>query len=190
MTLVTDTRGVERVLVVGSPAAGKSEVARHLGELLQLPVHHLDSLYYLPGWVDQNETRWAQTLNRIVMTERWVIDGNFIESIDWRLPRADAVIWLDYDRYETVRRVAGRMLEPHIATRDGLPEGCKETWSVDFLTFAWKFTEFQRVQLATRLAGLSAQQTLVHITRPKDLRYFMRRYSERVRRKRVMLPDR
>ncbi|MDX2222925.1 MAG: hypothetical protein SFV21_09265 [Rhodospirillaceae bacterium] len=181
-------RGVERLLVVGSPASGKSEVARQMGELLKLPVHHLDSLFYLPGWVDQNDQRWSQTLNRVVMTDRWVIDGNFLDSLDWRLPRADAVIWLDYDRYETVRRVAGRMLEPHIATRDGLPAGCKESWSIDFLIFAWKFYVTQRVQLSARLGTLADRQTLVHITRPKDLRYFLRRYADRVRRRNLMLP--
>jgi len=43
---------MSRIAVIGSPGAGKSTLARKLGQALGLEVHHLDRLYWQPGWVE------------------------------------------------------------------------------------------------------------------------------------------
>lgn len=183
---MSDATAIQRVLVIGSPAAGKSHVAQHVGTLLKLPIFHLDAMYYLPGWVDQNEQRWTATLDDVIDRASWVIDGNFIESLPQRMPRADLVIWLDYDRPETMRRVMGRMILPQTTGRADLAEGCKENWSVDFLIATWKYFDLQRPQIESLIAAMDSNQALVKIMRPKDLRYFLDRYTERIKRARIV----
>ena len=39
---------MEKVIVIGSPGAGKSTFARRLGALTGLPLHHLDLLWHRP----------------------------------------------------------------------------------------------------------------------------------------------
>ena len=46
---------MERILIIGCGGAGKSTLARRLGEKTGLPVVHLDKLYWRPGW--QHVTR-------------------------------------------------------------------------------------------------------------------------------------
>ena len=46
---------MRRVLVLGCPGAGKSTLARSLGEALSLPVVHLDKLWWKSGWVNRTE---------------------------------------------------------------------------------------------------------------------------------------
>jgi adenylate kinase family enzyme len=179
--MVEKSRGIQRVLVVGSPAAGKSEVAQRLGTVLRLPVHHLDALYYRPGWVLQNELNWERKVAELIAEDQWVIDGNFPDSLPLRAARADAVIWLDYDRAETMSRVLRRMIFPQPMPRVDLAEGCVESWSVDYLIFAWNFWEKERKDF-DRLAAANAQrQPWVRVSRPKDLNFFLKRFAERVK---------
>lgn len=172
-----------RLMVVGSPAAGKSAVARRLGMLGKVPVHHLDALYYRPGWVDQNEQTWRDKITELTTGDEWVIDGNFFGSIHDRAARAEAIIWLDYDRIETMRRVAARMVLPQPHPRPDIAEGCFESWSVDFLVYSWKFFDTDRLQLETLTASLPKTKAVLRVTRPKDLEFFLKRYSERVKKK-------
>jgi adenylate kinase family enzyme len=171
-------------MVVGSPGAGKSAVAQRLGILNKVPVHHLDALYFRPGWVDQNEHTWRDTVEAITAGEEWVIDGNFFDSLRARAARADAIVWLDYDRFETLRRVAARMILPQPSPRADLPTGCTESWSVDFLIASWKFFDVQRFELETIMASLPKATAVLRITRPKDLAFFLKRLSERLQLKR------
>ncbi|WP_229907829.1 hypothetical protein [Amycolatopsis oliviviridis] len=41
---------MRRIMVVGCSGAGKSTFSRRLGAALDLPVTHLDRLYWRPGW--------------------------------------------------------------------------------------------------------------------------------------------
>ncbi|WP_343388145.1 hypothetical protein [Candidatus Amarobacter glycogenicus] len=47
---------MKRVLIIGSGGAGKSTLARHLGEISGLPVIHLDAEHWRPGWIEPSRT--------------------------------------------------------------------------------------------------------------------------------------
>ena len=41
---------MQRIIIIGCGGAGKSTLARKLGEVLDLPVVHLDQLFWKPNW--------------------------------------------------------------------------------------------------------------------------------------------
>ncbi len=41
---------LKRIAIIGCGGAGKSTLARELGKILDLPVVHLDRVYWKPGW--------------------------------------------------------------------------------------------------------------------------------------------
>ena len=49
---------MQRILVIGSPGAGKSTLARRLAERLDLPLIHLDREYFGPGWTMPSKEEW------------------------------------------------------------------------------------------------------------------------------------
>ena len=63
-----------RVAVVGVGGAGKTTFAVELGRRLDLPVVHLDRLYWRPGWdpLPADEGRAAQ--EALVRAPMWVVD--------------------------------------------------------------------------------------------------------------------
>jgi len=83
---------VQRVLLLGSPGAGKSSLSLVLAAELDLPLYHLDDLYWGQGWSRPNSEDWDNLYKAIVDKESWIIDGNYQSSVPDRLKRAQAVI--------------------------------------------------------------------------------------------------
>ena len=102
---------MQRILIIGSCGAGKSTLAIALGKKLSFPVIHLDSHYWQPGWQETEEARWQKIQHELIQGESWIIDGNYGKTMDIRLAAADAIIWLDYNRYLCLWRVLRRYLQ-------------------------------------------------------------------------------
>ena len=90
---------MNRVMVIGCGGAGKSTLARKLGEKTGRPVVHLDQIWWAPGnWQHLEKPEFDERLLAELEKPRWIVDGNFNRTIELRLERCDTVIYLDYPR--------------------------------------------------------------------------------------------
>jgi adenylate kinase family enzyme len=115
-----------RVLVVGSPGAGKSTLARRLGEATGLPVRHLDDEYWLPGWRRLDPADWARRQEELTADHEWIIDGNHLATLPLRTPRATMVVLVDTMTMICAVRVVARALEVRRGRFDSLPRQVRE----------------------------------------------------------------
>src|SRR5579862_1457379 len=83
------------VIVTGLAGSGKSTFSVALAAKLGLPVIHLDLLFWKPGWVAPSKTEWRETQREALGGAAWIADGNYHETLDLRLERADTVVFLD-----------------------------------------------------------------------------------------------
>jgi adenylate kinase family enzyme len=67
---------MQRIAILGAGGAGKTVLARQLGQLLGLPVTHLDQLRYDPDWNLVPEATFTAAQRRMVAGDAWIIDGN------------------------------------------------------------------------------------------------------------------
>ncbi len=85
----------QRILVIGCGGAGKSAFAREMGRRTNLPVVHLDRLYWRPGWVKTEATEWNRVVKEALSADQWIMDGNYGGTLSLRFQACDAVVFLD-----------------------------------------------------------------------------------------------
>lgn len=148
---------MRRVLVLGCPGAGKSTLARSLGEALSLPVVHLDKLWWKSGWINRTEGEFDALLDAVLLGEEWVIDGNYLRTLPRRLERCDAVVLLDYPRRGCLLRALRRILTWRGRTRPDMAADCPERLDGEFVRWIWEFHRTQRPQVLELLDGWTGE---------------------------------
>lgn len=165
---------LRRIMIIGGSGSGKSTLARDLGALTGLPVIHIDPMYWAPGWVQRpvEETR-ALSL-AAAAGERWVFEGNHVETMDARAERADLIVFLDLPRGLRLRRALWRSLRHWGRTRPDMPPDCPERLDLGFLwTFVWGYDTRSRPRALAVLDRWRGRRPIVVLTRPGQFRAFL-----------------
>lgn len=103
-------RRARRVLVLGSPGAGKTLLASALSRRLGLELLRLDDHFWQPGRVRLPTDAWRKVVVQLVARPHWVMDGTYEASLDLRLPAADAIVYVRASRWLCLWRVVVRRL--------------------------------------------------------------------------------
>ena len=152
---------MERVLIIGCGGAGKSTLARQLGEKLNLPVVHLDSIFWLPGWVEMEKDEFDARIRTEMAKETWILDGNYNRTLPERIARCDTIIYLDFSRTACLYGIFKRLLTNIGKTRPDMGAGCKEKVDLDFVKWVWNFNKHKREKYYRLLNEAEGVETIV-----------------------------
>jgi adenylate kinase family enzyme len=170
MSLGPNTR---RILVIGSGGAGKSTVAARLAKRLGLPLIGLDSLYWKADWVATPADEWAARIRDVSAQDAWVMDGNYGGTLDVRLARCDAVIFLDLPRIVCLWRIIWRAVRYVGRVRPDMPQGCPERLSWEFVIWVWTYRARRRGEILVRLAALRETKAVVILSSRRAVSAFL-----------------
>jgi adenylate kinase family enzyme len=163
----------KRILILGPSGAGKSTLARVIGGRLGLPVVHLDTFHWNPGWIGSETPRFRERLAQAAAGDAWVIDGNYTSHLDLRLPRTEAVIWLDLPRYIYFPRAVWRSVRNYGRERDDLGPGCPEQFDLSFLLdWVWNYKTRSRSQHGQLMSSLPAGIRAIILRSRREVRQF------------------
>ena len=135
---------MKRIIIIGCGGSGKSTLARKMGEKLNLPVVHLDRLYWNPGWQEVSSAEFDEKLAAELSKPQWIIDGNFSRTMPQRLAACDTVIYLDYNSFVCLWGVICRVVKSYGKTRPDMGEGCPERFDLVFLKWVWQYNRKNR----------------------------------------------
>lgn len=87
---------MKKVIVIGSPGAGKSTFSRKLRDKTNLPLYYLDMLWHKADKTTVSQAEFDDRLCEILQQEQWIIEGNFSRTLEMRLQACDTVFLLDF----------------------------------------------------------------------------------------------
>lgn len=164
---------MQRVLVIGISGAGKSTFSRALGAKTGLPIIHLDTEFWQPGWKVTPTAEWNVKVAELIKRDAWIMDGNFAGTFDLRMPRADALVWFDYPRLICLKRALWRVVKDYNRVRADLAAGCPERFDLEFLRYIWTFNAKERPRVVASLAKCGAHLNPVVFRRDADVARFL-----------------
>jgi adenylate kinase family enzyme len=168
---------MEHIAILGQAGSGKSWLARELAAILQIPVIHLDRLYWKPGWVPMPEPEWKATQRREVGREAWIADGlqEGRSMPELWLDAADTIVFLDASPLFCVWRVIRRRLrgEPGPeAPADCEPAPFHRAFP-KFLRFLWLYKRRVRPDVLADLDRRQSSQRVAVLRSEGEVRTFL-----------------
>ncbi len=175
---------LKRVVVVGTSCSGKTTLAKNLAHALGVKHIELDSIHWLPDWVERPNDEFRNLVEKEVAADLWVLDGNYSKTRDIVWTRATAIIWLNYSfplvAYRAIHRTTRR-----IFTRETLYSQNCETFKKAFLSkdsiLLWVLTTFHRRRrdYPLLLQEVSGSEVKVFVFQnPKKTKEFLKRIHQ------------
>ncbi|GAB4086668.1 DNA topology modulation protein FlaR [Myceligenerans cantabricum] len=152
---------MDRIAIIGCGGSGKTRLANQLTEILDLPLTHLDSVYYDTEWNPLPREEFADLQRTLVAEPRWLVEGNYADTMLIRLAAADTVILLDLGAITCLLGILQRRWRygggQH--TSDGVYD--RVTWS--FVRYIWSYRKITRPRVHRLLEehGSHARQITV-----------------------------
>ena len=84
-----------KIAVMGYSGAGKSTLSRVLSQRLDLPLLHLDKMQFTANWQERDRAEALAMVEAFMSRDSWVIDGNYLRTLERRLERCDTVFFFD-----------------------------------------------------------------------------------------------
>ena len=128
-----------RVLVIGSPGAEKTVLAREIAERLKIPCIELERLYWRPGWRAPSADEWRRQVEELAAREQWVIVGTFPSTLDARVARADWLVYVDAPMPVCFVRKFKEMFRARRSAKSEPAPGCAPRYDAGLLRFIWNF---------------------------------------------------
>ena len=99
---------MKKVIVIGCPGSGKSVFSKKLNKITGIPVFHLDMMFWNADGTTVERDIFHGKLSEVLKADEWIIDGNYISTMEQRIKLADTIILLDLDTNLCVENALAR----------------------------------------------------------------------------------
>ena len=166
-----------RILVTGPSGAGKSTLRVTISTVLHLPAVEIDSLHHGPNWTPR--PTFAADVDHFSSTPSWVIEWQYSQVRALLLVRADALIWLDHNRWTVLHRVVRRTIRRRVHRTElwnGNYEPPLRTILTDrdhIIRWSWR-THYERQREALDVADRTDGPVVVRLTGQRQVDTWVR----------------
>ncbi len=169
---------MKKILVLGICGAGKSSLSKKLSDALDLPLYHLDSVYWQANWKIPKEDEWHTKLNNILSKPEWIMDGNYCKTLEMRIKSADTVIFLNIPKHIAIYRVLKRSFTNFNMTRPDMGKDCKEKFDFSFLKYVWNFNSIQKNKILNILNENKRTKSIIYLKGLSEIKKFSKNITK------------
>ncbi len=164
---------MKKISIIGSGGAGKSTLAKRLSSKLNIPLYHLDSIFWKPGWVETERSEWIGIQQKLCKGPEWIMDGNYGGTMQIRLDASDTVIFLDFNRFFCLYRAVYRYIKYYGRSRPDMAKGCNEQLDLDFIKWIYEYPKTKKPNILQNLEKLSDTTKVYILKSPKEVDTFL-----------------
>jgi len=164
---------MNKIAVIGCGGAGKSNLSIKLGKLISIPVHHLDCMFWKPGWISTDRNEFVKLQNDIFTNDHWIIDGNYGGTMDLRLEQADTIIFLDLPTIVCISGALRRYFKYRNATRPDMTEGNAERITLEFLKYVWTYRTKRQPPIIEKLKNMTKEKKVIILNTRQEIASFL-----------------
>ena len=166
---------MQRVMIVGQPGSGKTTLARELGKRTALPVIHIDTIHWQPGWIERSKDEKTRLCREAEARHRWIFEGGHSATWTSRIARADVLIWIDRSSPLRFWRVLFRTLIKRDGFRPDLPENCPERLGnlPEFFSFMWTTRKSARSKMKQLAASAPSTCRVICLRSNRQTKQFL-----------------
>ena len=166
-----DKNKYRRISIVGCCGSGKSTLAKQIGNKCNLPIVHIDQLFWLPNWTQRKQSEFVCLHNEEIVKNRWVMDGNNSSTMKDRFNAADLVIVMNYPRWLSYARLLKRIIVFHGQNRDDMALGCYERFDFQFFKYVFNFHKTTKVKIDAILNETKVR--CIYLNSPQQTKQFI-----------------
>ncbi len=96
--------------ICGSPGSGKSTLAEKLSKALEFELYDLDSYFYRDNCTRNSITDDKISLDFILSNNKFIIDGTYTSTIDYRIGKIDLFIFTKSSKWICLYRFIKRFV--------------------------------------------------------------------------------
>ena len=125
---------MNKIIVIGPSGAGKSEMSRKLHDILDLPLYHLDNIFWKKDRTHISRDEFDIKLNELLSLDKWIIDGDYSRTYEIRIEKADTIIFLDYPLETCLQGIESRIGKPRtdIPWKEDIFDPEFKQWIIDW----------------------------------------------------------
>ena len=148
---------MKRIMVIGCPGSGKSMLSKALYSKTDIPLYHLDMMYWNADKTTVEKPVFLERLSTVLEKEAWIIDGNYGSTMELRIKKCDTVIFLDYPLDICLEGISARRGKP----RSDMPWIESDQYDEEFIEFIKNYNSQSRPQVMELIDKYSHKNILV-----------------------------
>ena len=117
---------MQKIIVIGNAGSGKTTFSKALAEKLNLPLVHLDKIFWCGKWHHISRESFDKILEEELQKDSWIIDGNYNRTLPCRLKECDTVFYFDLPTISCLWGSTKRVIQNYGKTRDDMGGYCPE----------------------------------------------------------------
>ncbi len=115
---------------------------------------------------------FQKKIKEVCEKERWIMEGVYTSTLEYRMPKADMTIYLDFPRRVYIYRIIKRRIQYRNKKREEMPDDWVEKLDPAFMKFILKFHKNQKPRIDTKLEKYGWENIKV-MKSPIKLKTFM-----------------